>query len=78
MGEFPSGQVTILPSLVVTGVVKGGDILFLVCHATSRDFVVRKSSGIMDEFPSSYVTTLQSLVIVGLVEEEILRFHFVT
>ena len=53
MGEFPSGQVTILPSLVVTGVLKGGDILFLVCHATSRDFVVRKSSGIMDEFPSS-------------------------
>ena len=28
------------------------DILFLVCHMTSRDFVVRESCSIMVEFPS--------------------------
>ena len=44
--EFPSLQDTIRSSLV-------GDILFLLCHITSRDFVVRESRGIMGEFQTS-------------------------
>ena len=48
------------------------EILFFVCHMTSQDFVIKS------EFPSSLVTTLQSLVIIDLLEEEILRFQFVT
>ena len=35
------------------------DILVLVCHMTSSDFVVRDSCSIMVEFPS-IVATLQS------------------
>ena len=62
---------------MVIGVVEE-DTLFLVCHVTSCDFVVRELSSIMVEFPSPQVTTLQSLVIIGRVEEEILSFHFVT
>ena len=53
-------------------------ILFFVCHATSRDFVVRESCDIMDEFSSSLVTNLQCLVFIYLLEEEILSFQFVT
>ena len=54
------------------------EISFFVCHMTSQDFVVRESCDIKSEFPSSLVTTLQSLVIIDLLEEEILRFQFVT
>ena len=54
------------------------EISFLVCHVTSREFVARDSCDIMGEFPLSLVTTLQNLVIIELLEEEILRFQFVT
>ena len=58
------------------------DILFLVCHVTTRDLVVREiimaSHGMMGEFPLSWVTILQSLMIIDLVHEKILSFHFIT
>ena len=55
MVEFPSLQVTILPRLVVTGVMKWerGEILFLLCHVTSSEFVIRESRRIMGVFTSS-------------------------
>ena len=54
------------------------EILFFVFHITSCHFVVRESCDIMDELPLSLVSTLQSLVIIDLLQEEILRFQFVT
>ena len=38
-----------------------GDILFLICHVSSRDHVVRWSSGTIDGCFSSYITTAQML-----------------
>ena len=54
------------------------EISFFVCHVTSRDFIIRDSCDIMGEFLSLLVTTLQSLDIIEPLEEEILRFQFVT
>ena len=53
MGEFPSLQGTIWPSLVVTSVVEEDIGFFLDYHVISNDFVVKESRNIMREFPSS-------------------------
>ena len=51
-----------------------GDIKLLICHVTSRNYVVRGSCGIMGQFPSSETTTLPNFVAIGLAEEEILFY----
>ena len=56
----------------------GEDVLFLVYPIFSRDYLVQELRDIIGEFPSWLVTTLQSLLIIHFLEEEILRFQFVT
>ena len=71
MDEFYILQVTLLPYLVVTDAAEEG-----TCHATSRDFVIRESLGIMGEFSSSKVTTLKIFVIIGFLKVGIFSCHF--
>ena len=47
------------------------DLMFLICHMTSRDYVTKVSYNLKDKSPSFLVTTLPSLLVIGIVEEEI-------
>ena len=55
--------------MIVIGTVQ--DMSFLVCHVTSRGYMVRETREIKSEFIVSLVTCLQSLVIIDLWEMEI-------
>ena len=45
--------------------------MFLVCHVTLQDHVIKSKSGFMVRSLSKYVTILKSLVAIGTVLEEI-------
>ena len=42
-----------------------GDIMFLLCHVTSQDHVIKESCEFIGRSSSWYVTTLTSLVTMG-------------
>ena len=43
-----------------------GDVKYLICHVTSREYVVKKSCDFMEERSSLYVITLSILVAIRL------------
>ena len=47
-----------------------GDIKYLICHVTSQNHVIERSSNFMSESSSWHVTTLPSLVPIGIVAVE--------
>ena len=44
-----------------------GDMKHLICHVTSKNHVIGRSSNFMSGTSSWYVTTLPSLVVIGVV-----------
>ena len=60
-----STHITILPTLVATGIV------VLVCYLISQDHVIKGSSNIMDRSPSRLVMILSNFVLIGIVVVDI-------
>ena len=56
----------------------GRKILFLDCHVTSCDQVVKGTCDFMDAFTSPQVTSLPSFIARNLAKEDMLRLQFVT
>ena len=47
------------------------DIVFLICHVTSREHMFKRLCEFMGGIPSRKVTTFSCLVAIGLVQVEI-------
>ena len=65
-------------SFGITGSSASGDVKYLTCEVTSRDYLIEGSCKLMGESCSRYFITLKNLVTIGIVKMKICLYYLTT